>query len=94
MDTKIDYLKERKAPQEQRVKTIKLYESKKILNNIELLNLQSKKYEDKAKNQEQLMRIKGNKNYGNEDNVKLSNLLIDSITTKLAILNQISTKNK
>ena len=94
LDTKIDYLKERKASQEHRVKTIKLYKSKKILNNIELLNLQSQKYEDKAKNQEQLMRIKGNKNYGNEDNVKLSNLLIDSITTKLAILNQISSKNK
>ena len=73
---------------------IKVYESKNALNNIELLNLQSKKYEDKAKNQEQLMRVKGNKKYGNEDNVKLSNLLIDSISTKLAILNQISTQNK
>jgi hypothetical protein len=36
------------------------------------------------------MRVKGNKKYGNEDNVKLSNLLIDSISTKLAILNQIT----
>ena len=94
LDTKIDYLKERKASQEHRVKNINLYETKKILNNIELLNLQSKKYEDKAKNQEQLMRIKGNKNFRNEDNVKLSNLIIDSITAKLAILNQISSKNK
>ena len=94
LDKKIDYLKERKTSQEHKVKMIKVYESKNALNNIELLNLQSKKYEDKAKNQEQLMRVKGNKKYGNEDNVKLSNLLIDSISTKLAILNQISTQNK
>ena len=38
------------------------------------------------------MRIKGKSNNLNlnEDNVKLSNLLIDSISTKLAILNQMS----
>ena len=56
----------------------------------DLLNFHSKNYEDKAKRQEQLMRIKGNSNDRNEDNVKLSNLLIDSISTKLAILNQMS----
>jgi len=61
-----------------------------LLNNIELLNFHSKNYENKAKMQEQLMRVKGTKQYGNDDNVKLSNLLIDSISTKLAILNQIS----
>ena len=60
------------------------------LDDIKMLNLQAKKYEDKAKMQEQLMKVKGYKKYGNEDNVKLSNLLIDSISTKLAILNQIS----
>jgi hypothetical protein len=38
------------------------------------------------------MRIKGKTNNLNlnEDNVKLSNLLIDSISTKLAILNQMA----
>ena len=51
----------------------------------------SKNFEDKAKRQEQLMRIRGNAM--NEDNVKLSNLLIDSISTKLAILNQMSSQN-
>ena len=89
LDKKIDYLRERKTSQDHRVK---IYESKNmnLLNNIELLNLHSKNYENKAKRQEQLMRVKGNKQYGNDDNVKLSNLLIDSISTKLAILNQIS----
>ena len=94
LDKKIDYLRERKTSQDQRVK---IYESKNmfkdkknLLDNIELLNFHSKNYENKAKRQEQLMRVKGNKQYGNDDNVKLSNLLIDSISTKLAILNQIS----
>ena len=89
LDKKIDYLRERKTSQDHRVK---IYESKNmnLLNNIELLNFHSKIYENKAKMQEQLMRVKGTKQYGNDDNVKLSNLLIDSISTKLAILNQIS----
>jgi len=98
LDKKIDYLREKKTSQDRRVK---IYESKQlfndkknVLNNIELLNYHSKKYEDEAKRQELLMRVKGNKKYGNEDNVKLSNLLIDSISTKLAILNQITTQNK
>ena len=97
LEKRIDYLRERKTSQGQRGK---IYESKKIfkdrndvLNNIDLLNFHSKNYEDKAKRQEQLMRVKGNQKYGNEDNVKLSNLLIDSISTKLAILNQITPEN-
>ena len=97
LDKKIDYLREKKSSQNQRVK---IYESKNlfkdnknVLNNIEILNFHSKKYEDEAKRQELLMKVKGNKKFGNEDNVKLSNLLIDSISTKLAILNQISSKN-
>ena len=91
----LNKIKGRKTPQENRSnknedKNIK--EDKKVLNNIEYLNFKSKKYEDKAKNQEQLMRIRGNKNYGNEDNVKLANLMIDSISTKLKILNQINSQ--
>ena len=99
LDQKIDYLREKKSSSpEQKVKRLKIYKSNNLLkgnnnDNIEMLNFQSKKYEDKAKMQEQLMRVKGNTKYGNEDNVKLSNLLIDSISTKLAILNQISSKN-
>ena len=97
LDKKIDYLRERNTSPEQR---IKIYDSKKmkdkknVLDNIEILNLHSKMYEDEAKRQELLMRVKGNKKYGNEDNIKLSNLLIDSISTKLAILNQITTHDK
>ena len=99
LDQKIDYLREKKSSSpDQKVKPLKIYKSNNLLkynnnDNIEMLNFQSKKYEDKAKMQEQLMRVKGNTKYGNEDNVKLSNLLIDSISTKLAILNQISSKN-
>jgi len=96
LGTKIDYLKEfEKKNQDNK---IKIYENKKLLknknninNNIEILNYHSKNFEDKAKRQEQLMRIRGNAM--NEDNVKLSNLLIDSISTKLAILNQMSSQN-
>ena len=99
LEKKIDYLREKKTSPEQRVKILKMYKSNNIakdkkngspLDDIKMLNLQAKKYEDKAKMQEQLMKVKGYKKYGNEDNVKLSNLLIDSISTKLAILNQIS----
>ena len=96
LNEKIDYLKEfEKKNQDNK---IKIYENKKLLknknninNNIEILNYHSKNFEDKAKRQEQLMRIRGNAM--NEDNVKLSNLLIDSISTKLAILNQMSSQN-
>ena len=93
MNEKIDYLKEfEKKNQEPKVK---IYENKNLLKNknngnIEILNYHSKNFEDKAKRQEQLMRIKGKGNNLNEDNVKLSNLLIDSISTKLAILNQMA----
>ena len=95
LDVKIDYL--RKMENNNNDLKVKIYENKKLLkdkdnisDNIEILNFHSKNYEDKAKRQEQLMRIKGNSNDRNEDNVKLSNLLIDSISTKLAILNQMS----
>ena len=95
LNEKIDYLKEfEKKNQEPKVK---IYENKNLLknknnDNIEILNYHSKNFEDKAKRQEQLMRIKGKSNNLNlnEDNVKLSNLLIDSISTKLAILNQMA----
>ena len=94
LDEKIDYLRqmEKNRPEGK----IKIYENKKLLknkNNIELLNFHSKDVENKAKRQEQLMRIKGNTNNRNEDNVKLSNLLIDSISTKLTILNQMASQD-
>ena len=95
LDEKIDYLRqmEKNRPEGK----IKIYENKKLLknkNNIELLNFHSKDVEKKAKRQEQLMRIKGNTNNRNEDNVKLSNLLIDSISTKLTILNQMASQKE
>ena len=94
LDEKIDYLRQMKKNRPEG--KIKIYENKKLLknkNNIELLNFHSKDVENKAKRQEQLMRIKGNTNNRNEDNVKLSNLLIDSISTKLTILNQMASQN-
>ena len=99
LEKRIDYLREKPPFLKPRIKIYdskKLFKDKKdILNNIDSLNYYSKKYETEAKRQEQLMRVKGNKSYGDDDNVKLSNLLIDSISTKLAILNQItSEKNK
>ena len=94
----INKIKGRKISKENRIskneEKILFKDDKNILNNIEYLNFKSKKYEDKAKNQEQLMRIKGNKNYRNEDNVKLANFMIDSISTKLQILNQITSQDK
>ena len=98
LDEKIDYL--RKMEKNKLNGKIKIYENNKLLknknnvsSNIEILNYHSKNFENQAKRQEQLMRIKGNSNDRNEDNVKLSNLLIDSISTKLAILNQMSSQN-
>ena len=94
----INKIKGRKISKENRInkneEKILFKDDKNVLNNIEYLNFKSKKYEDKAKNQEQLMRIKGNKNYRNEDNVKLANFMIDSISTKLQILNQITSQDK
>ena len=94
LDEKIDNLRQMETNRPEG--KIKIYENKKLLknkNNIELLNFHSKDVENKAKRQEQLMRIKGNTNNRNEDNVKLSNLLIDSISTKLTILNQMASQN-
>ena len=99
LEKRIDYLREKPPSLKSRIKIYDsrtLFKDKKdILNNIDSLNYYSKKYETEAKRQEQLMRVRGNKSYGDNDNVKLSNLLIDSISTKLAILNQLtSEKNK
>ena len=97
LEKRIDYLREKPPSLEPRTKiydTKKLFKDKKdILNNIDSLNYYSKKYETEAKRQEQLMRVRGNKSYGDDDNIKLSNLLIDSISTKLAILNQFTSEN-
>ena len=99
LEKRIDYLREKPPSLKSRIKIYDsrtLFKDKKdILNNIDSLNYYSKKYETEAKRQEQLMRVRRNKSYGDDDNIKLSNLLIDSISTKLAILNQLtSEKNK
>ena len=94
LNEKIDYLKQ--FEKNKKENKIKIYENKKLnnknnqSNNIDILNFHCKNYEDKAKRQEQLMRIRGKSTDRNADNVKLSNLLIDSISTKLAILNQMA----
>ena len=94
LDEKIDYL--RLIQKNKAEGKIKIYENKKLYNkenNIELLNFNNKNLEYKAKRQEQLMRIKRNTNDRNKDNIKLSNLLIDSISTKLTILNQMASQD-
>ena len=94
LDKPIDYLhnggeKIFKEPKRKIYETINLQKDKnKYLKNVELLNYESKKYENKALRQEELMRVKGKIN--SEDNSKLSNLLIDSISAKLALLNQMT----
>ena len=94
LDKPIDYLhnggeKIFKEPKRKIYETINLQKDKnKYLKNVELLNYESKKYENKALRQEELMRVKGKIN--SEDNSKLSNLLIDSISAKLALLDQMT----
>ena len=98
LDIKPDYLHQKdlklfKKP------TKKIYENnknnkfmnrEKFLNNIHNLKYQADKFEEQAKKQEQLMKI----NHGNKYNInqyeKVSNLLVDSISTKLALLNQLN----
>ena len=71
-------------------KNIKFMNREKFLNNIHNLKYQADKFEEQAKKQEQLMKI----NHGNKYNInqyeKVSNLLVDSISTKLALLNQLN----
>lgn len=57
-------------------------------NNIEQLQYMSNKYEQKAKEQEQLIKLQGE--YDNEACEKLSSYLCDSISAKIAILKQIN----
>ena len=85
----IDYLQS-KRPKKPRIKAYKSIDEKY---NYELLNYQTKKFEDRVKYQEQLMRVKGNYNYEEKDNIKLSNLLMGSISTKLSILDKYSSQN-
>jgi len=71
-------------------KNNKFMNREKFLNNIHNLKYQADKFEEQAKKQEQLMKI----NHGNKYNInqyeKVSNLLVDSISTKLALLNQLN----
>ena len=82
----IDYLKERRMQYQPKIKIFKPREEKSL----EFLRFQSKINEEKAKNLMELMRVRKNKKYEDEVNIKLSNILIDSISTKLAILDKIA----
>ena len=98
LDIKPDYLHQKDLKLFQKP-TKKIYEinknnkfmnKEKFLNNIHNLKYQADKFEEQAKKQEQLMKI----NHGNKYNInqyeKVSNLLVDSISTKLALLNQLN----
>ena len=57
-------------------------------NNIEQLQYISNKYEQKAKEQEQLIKLQGE--YDNEACEKMSEYLCDSISAKIAIIKKIN----
>jgi len=96
LEHKIDYLRQIRISKEKQGKiygTESLFKNKKMMNDLELLNIHSKKCEEDAKKQELLMKVKGKKKYSNDDNIKLSNILVDSISTKLAILKHMSNQS-
>ena len=75
----------------------KIYEKKQIYNskedyidNLNKLKLQAEKYEDEAKKEEKLIKLNGGIKYNAEKCAKVSSLLYDSISTKLALLKQIN----
>ena len=75
----------------------KIYEKKHIYNskeeyidNINKLKIQAEKYEDEAKKEEQLIKINGGIKFNAQKCAKVSSLLYDSISTKLALLKQIN----
>lgn len=69
---------------------IKKYSNQnEFLNNLNDLRYQAQKSEDKAKKQEQLLKIQGSE-YNMEACEKMSNYLCDSISAKIAILKQIN----
>ncbi len=52
--------------------------------------MQAEKYEDEAKKEEKLIKLNGGIKYNAEKCAKVSSLLYDSISTKLALLKQIN----
>lgn len=71
-------------------KNNKFMNREKFLNNIHNLKYQADKFEEQAKKQEQLMKINNGNKYNINQYEKVSNLLVDSISTKLALLNQLN----
>ena len=71
-------------------KNNKFMNREKFLNNIHNLKYQADKFEEQAKKQEQLMKINHGSKYNINQYEKVSNLLVDSISTKLALLNQLN----
>ena len=97
LDIRPDYLhqKDLKLFQKPNKKIYELNKHKfmnreKFLNNIQNLKFQADKYEEQAKKQEQLMKINHGSKYNINQYEKVSNLLVDSISTKLALLNQLN----
>ena len=98
LDIKPDYLHQKDLKLFQKP-TKKIYEinknnkfmnKEKFLNNIHNLKYQADKFEEQAKKQEQLMKINHGSKYNINQYEKVSNLLVDSISTKLALLNQLN----
>ena len=98
LDIKPDYLHQKDLKLFQKP-TKKIYEinknnkfmnKEKFLNNIHNLKYQADKFEEQAKKQEQLIKINHGSKYNINQYEKVSNLLVDSISTKLALLNQLN----
>ena len=102
LDVKPDYLHQKnlqlfKKPNKKLYeinKSNKFMNREKFLNNINNLKYQADKYEEQAKKQEQLMKINHGSKYNVNQYEKVSNLLVDSISTKLALLNQLNFTNE
>ncbi len=96
LDIKPDYLHQKNLqifPSSKK----KIYEKKQIYNskeeyidNLNKLKMQAEKLEDEAKKEEQLIKINGGIKYNVQKCSKVSSLLYDSISTKLALLKQIN----
>ena len=98
LDVKPDYLHQNNL-QIFPVSKQKIYEKKQkissqeqYIDNINKLKMQAEKYEDEAKKEELLIKVNGGRKYNAQKCAKVSSLLYDSISTKLALLKQINSE--
>ncbi len=98
LDVKPDYLHQNNL-QIFPVSKQKIYEKKQkfstqeqYIDNINKLKMQAEKYEDEAKKEELLIKVNGGRKYNAQKCAKVSSLLYDSISTKLALLKQMNSE--